>query len=295
MAKQNQLQEKLDIYVLTMPERTHLVRKLKNHLSTLNSNLDFHVVDAITPEHCSVDKSIDHIKNNRLKAIGHRQISKAEIACSLGHLKMIEHFLLSSSRRALFFEDDVVAKSNCFRKLAKIIPALPNNHTLFFGQSTLELFSIFKKIKIEENEEIEFITNFTENAHAYLLDKIAARNIVQYISKNLQNPFDVSLGRYWLTGSNVFLYNKRIFWQNKDLPSLLSRSKNGRRNPLTWSLFYRIAFLKQLPLGLSKLLKMLMKIYFSLIHLPFTLGAKIPPFLMITDKYSPQQNPQTQR
>ena len=170
--------KKIKIFVLNLKKdrnrRRHIVSELKKQ-----NIKDYEIIEAIDGNKLAKKKLYTIIcKDKKIFNPTNTNMSNAEVACALSHVKIYKKFLKSKFELALIFEDDSVFLENFTEKLKKFI--LKN----FRYKSQIILLSKliqFYKKPIDEIKSHEFVeVTKASQTHSYFINRKAAQSIISF-------------------------------------------------------------------------------------------------------------------
>ncbi|MEI9906789.1 MAG: glycosyltransferase family 25 protein [Actinomycetota bacterium] len=129
-------------------------------------------VDASTDSSQLLDK-VDHAASRLLQG---RNLSLGEVACSLGHLSIMEKFLGGSEEWALIFEDDVVLASDP-KAILPYLSEISGPTVIQLHRSIPDDKTVLSRRRISIGTSYQLISklNFSSGAYAYLMNREAAQ------------------------------------------------------------------------------------------------------------------------
>ena len=169
--------ENTGMYLLYVPKREQYIKDVMKKMKLNPEFVQGPDKNKLDLEQLKKDKIIE--KNTKL--------SKGEIACYLGHLKILKKFVESDYKYALIFEDDVKLPNNIdetYEKIKYSINNIPENTNLLYLGFYWEVCK-----KIIKYNSIYNIPHYPSGIHSYLIDKKFAKSIIKN-SYSINKPID---------------------------------------------------------------------------------------------------------
>lgn len=191
------------VIVLCLPNR-------KNYITNTLTKMDI----LFTIHNAILGKSIN-IQNLITKGIiskNHTFKNNNEIACALGHLSIINEYLINGNTygNICVFEDDIEFNDDYYNNLSLIMESLPKDYE-FLNLSRCWANCISEK-KI--NDYIN-ITQKSLCSSSYILNKKGAKKIIQNAFP-MKDPIDIYITNLMTDPINLKFYSsKRLFTQNR--------------------------------------------------------------------------------
>jgi len=165
----------------------------------------------------AADRRVYNSRRRRL-ALG-KDLYDAEIACMLSHKRVIQKIVEEKIASAIILEDDCVMCDE-FPGIIAALLAKPDLWHLvrFFGNEKHERRKHRKLSWLGGGFSLVRIGTTPGEAHCYLLDQIAARNMLKALD-NISVPVDILMGQPWKTHLGVLTVYPKVAWQDKDFES----------------------------------------------------------------------------
>lgn len=206
------------VFVITLAHERERQAKIAAQLQKFGMSFEF--FPATRQEAMSAaDKSFYNARRRRL-ALG-KDLYDAEIACMHSHKRLIEKIVADGLPHAIVLEDDCVMCD----EFPKIIEALLEKPALwhlvrFFGNEK-HLHRRHRKLaSLPGGFSLVRIGTSPGEAHCYLLDQPAARNLARALA-NTSTPIDILMGQPWKTHLGVLTVHPAVAWQDKTFCSAI--------------------------------------------------------------------------
>lgn len=120
------------IYILTIPRAVERHKKIENDLKGLKFSFFYGVdkqnLNVAELEHKDIYNSSKAKQNSRYN----KEMTKGEIACSMGHKMILKDIIGNNFSKALILEDDVIVNPEGVLLFEKIIKELPTNWDILY-------------------------------------------------------------------------------------------------------------------------------------------------------------------
>ena len=205
------------VYVIALPKR-------KKHMEDLmkKNNIQYEIVDAITPETLSKDKLL------RKKYISKEcNLNDGRIYCHMSHIYIMKDIIKNNYKNGFIFEDDIDKNdfNNITDKRIKLaLNNLPKDYEIFYISKCWDI----KKRNIKINNYI-YRPYRPLCRHAYGVSNSAAKKIVKYTLPMKYLPGDKMYSQLILNKIlNAYSTYNQLYHQNRKIfGSTLGNYKEG--------------------------------------------------------------------
>jgi glycosyl transferase family 25 len=204
------------VFIISLPHETERQAKIAARLKKFGMAYQFFTAthkDALSAD----DRRFYNSRRRRL-ALG-KDLYDAEIACMLSHKRVIEKIIEENISRAIVLEDDCVLCDEFPGIIAALLSKTDLWHLVrFFGNDKHERRRHRKLAWLGGGFSLVRIGTSPGEAHCYLLDEFAARNMAKALD-NTSTPIDILMGQPWKTQLGVLTVYPNVAWQDKDFES----------------------------------------------------------------------------
>ncbi len=189
----------IPIFVISLPEAKARQERISALLAS--AGLDFTFVDAIDGRGFDMKAHPAYNRTKRLRYFG-RDMTGAELGCTLSHKKIYEMIINQNIAEALIFEDDIILHDNFITALNAVL-ACPVSYDCvrFFGTPKILKAKKRKIYDLTEDLTLNRLCATPGGAYAYVITNTGAQKLLAHLHKNTY-PIDGLMGRSWQTGLN---------------------------------------------------------------------------------------------
>ncbi|MBR1375743.1 MAG: glycosyltransferase family 25 protein [Cardiobacteriaceae bacterium] len=197
---------KYPIFVISLAKDEERRNQLKKQFSSYD---EFNIIDAIEGNKLNIQEYFKYLSASLEKY--NVLISPNELGCTLSHIKAYEEFLRTDVEYCLILEDDIIGSDEIIEKAFSLTDKIPENAMILLGGGYPKAWG--KKIADNFYQISRYSLERIYNAHAYILDRQAAENLLT-IQKDAATLTDI-----WcllLPQKNISLYFSDLIRQNYD-------------------------------------------------------------------------------
>lgn len=192
------------VYVISLAKDKERRNSLKKQFNSYN---EFQIIDAVEGNKIDIQQYFKYLSGSLSKY--NILISPNELGCTLSHIKAYEAFLATDAEYCLILEDDVVGNDELIKKAFSFVDKIPKNSMILLGGEYPKAWG--KKISNDLYVVSRYSLQRIYNAHAYILDKQSAQNLLN-IQKETLTVADIWC--YLLPQKNISLYYSKLIHQN---------------------------------------------------------------------------------
>lgn len=192
------------VYVISLAKDEERRNSLKKQFNSYN---EFNIIDAVEGNKIDIQQYFKYLSGSLSKY--NILISPNELGCTLSHIKAYEAFLATDAEYCLILEDDVVGNDELIKKAFGFVDKVLKNSMILLGGEYPKAWG--KKISNDLYAVSRYSLQRIYNAHAYILDKQSAQNLLN-IQKETLTVADIWC--YLLPQKNISLYYSKLIHQN---------------------------------------------------------------------------------
>ena len=192
------------VYVISLAKDKERRNSLKKQFNSYN---EFQIIDAVEGNKIDIQQYFKYLSGSLSKY--NILISPNELGCTLSHIKAYEAFLATDAEYCLILEDDVVGNDELIKKAFSFVDKIPKNSMILLGGEYPKAWG--KKISNDLYVVSRYSLQRIYNAHAYILDKQSAQNLLNIQKKTLTVA---DIWCYLLPQKNISLYYSKLIHQN---------------------------------------------------------------------------------
>jgi glycosyl transferase family 25 len=204
------------VFIISLPHETARQAQIAAELDRFGFRYEFFPATA-KDAMSAADKRFYNSRRRRL-TLG-KDLYDAEIACMHSHKRVIEKIVADNIPHALVLEDDCLM---CEEFPAIVAELLARKHlwhlVRFFGNEKHERRHHRKLSPLAPGFSLVRIGTSPGEAHCYLLDQHAARNLARALA-HTSTPIDILMGQPWKTHLGVLTVHPKVAWQDMGFTS----------------------------------------------------------------------------
>lgn len=218
------------VFVITLPHETARQAQIAAQLTRFGMAYEFFPATRAS-EMTAQDRAFYNSRRRRL-ALG-KDLYDTEISCTRSHKRVIEEIAARGLSHAIVLEDDCVMVED----FPRIIVALLARAELwrlvrFFGNEKHERRRHRKLAELTEGFSLIRIGTSPGEAHCYLLNAFAARNLARALAFT-STPIDILMGQPWKTHCGVLSVYPKVAWQDQNFRSAIGEERFSGRLHVT--------------------------------------------------------------
>ncbi|MBP3194898.1 MAG: glycosyltransferase family 25 protein [Cardiobacteriaceae bacterium] len=195
---------KYPVFVISLTKDEERRKQLKEQFNSYN---EFKIIDAVEGNKINIQEYFKYLSGSLAKY--NVLISPNELGCTLSHIKAYEEFLQTDAQYCLILEDDIIGGDEIIEKAFSLTDKIPKNAMILLGGGDPKAWG--KKIADNFYQISRYSLERIYNAHAYILDRQAAENLLS-IQKDTPTLTDI-----WcllLPQKEISLYFSDLIRQN---------------------------------------------------------------------------------